>query len=181
MDELLLLRSSLVEVALDLLESGIVLHAVQPFLQASYIVFDLLLLDLQPIQSLRTGVRVVVGLQYFFDLVEQLDGNSLAMLSITAFHFLEESQFVGYLLDVLQILVIDGLDVLQPTLLFVVYYVVLRLQLLHLVGYLQLQGRVFSKVLEQLIQTFQVLCLKIKPRVHLSEIFVNFVKIVRLF
>jgi hypothetical protein len=127
LDELLLLRSSLVEVALDLLESGIVLHAVQLFLQASHIVFYLLLLDIEPIQSLRTGMGVVVSLQYFFDLVEQLDGNSLAMLPIAAFHFLEESQFVGDLLDVLQILVIDGLDVLQPTLLFVVYYVVLRL------------------------------------------------------
>ena len=181
MDEFLLFRSSLVKVGLNLLESWIVLHIAQSFLQISHILLDLPLLRLQWLQSLSAGVGVVIGLQYLFDLVEQLDSNALAMLPIAAFHLFEQSQFLSDLLDVLHVLVVNWLDVFEPALLLVDYYVVLRLQLLHLVRYLQLQSRMLSEVLKQLAQTLQVLHLKVKPRVHLPKVFVNFVTRLSLF
>lgn len=124
---------------------------------------------------------VVIGLQYLFDLVEQLDSNALAMLPIAAFHLFEQSQFLSDLLNVPHVLVVNWLDVFEPALLLVDYYVVLRLQLLHLVRYLQLQSRMLSEVLKQLAQTLQVLHLKVEPRVHLPKVFVNFVTRLRLF
>ena len=81
----------------------------------------------------------------------------------------------------LHVLVVDWLDVFEPAFLLVDYYVVLRLQLLHLVAYLQLQSGMPSEVLQQLAQTLQVLHLKVEPRPHLPKIFVNFVTRLSLF
>ena len=86
MDELFLFRSSLVKVGLNLLESGIVLHVVQSFLQFSDILLNLPLFSPQRVQSLGAGVGEVISLEHFFDLVEQLDSNALAMFPIAALH-----------------------------------------------------------------------------------------------
>jgi hypothetical protein len=129
----------LVEVALYLLEVGGVFHVLEVIFEVSHFVFDDLLVLLELIESFRAGVGVVVGLEYFLDLVEQFIGHSLTVFAVGALDLLQLSQFVRDVFDVLLVLLVDGLHVLQSALLLVVDDVVLRLQLLHLVCDLQLQ------------------------------------------
>lgn len=95
------------------------------------------------------------------------------MRAASVLYFLEVAQLVGDVCDVLLVFPVDGPDVLEAALLLVADYVVLCLQLLLLVCYLQLQGRILGEPLEQLSQLARLAILVAQLETDLPEVILD--------
>ena len=104
-------------------------------------------------------MRVIIGPKHLLDLVEELQGNALAVLSIGALDLLEDSQLGGDLIDVMLVVLIDRSMIVDPAGLLVLDDIILGLQLLQLVGDLELQCGVRGEIVEQIVKVSQLLVL----------------------
>ncbi len=73
---------------MDSLENRVVFDVVVLVVEGGELHLDLLLLLFQLFESLCADVGVIIGSEHFLDLVEKLQGNSLAVLSIGTLYLL---------------------------------------------------------------------------------------------
>lgn len=93
-------------------------------------------------------MRVIIGPKHFLDLVEKLQGDPLAVLSIGALDLLEDSQLGGDLIDAMLVVLIDRAMIVDPAGLFILDDIILGLQLLEFIGDLELQCGVRGEIIE---------------------------------
>lgn len=105
-------------------------------------------------------MRIIISSQHFLDLIEQLQGNSLTMISIRTLYLLKNPKLGCDLVDIMLLMLIDGLVIIYLAGLFILNNIIFSLQPLELIGNLQLQGRVSSKVIQQLVEISQLLILR---------------------
>jgi hypothetical protein len=104
-------------------------------------------------------MRVIIGPKHLLDLVEELQGNPLAVLPVGALNLLEDSQLGGDLIDVMLVVLIDRSMIVDPAGLLVLDDIILGLQLLELVGDLELQCGVRGEIVKQIVKVSQLLVL----------------------
>lgn len=101
-------------------------------------------------------MRVIIGPKHLLDLVEELQGNPLAVLSIGALDLLEDSQLGGDLIYAMLVVLIDRSMIVDPAGLLILDDIILGLELLELIGDLELQCGVRGKIIEQIVKVSQL-------------------------
>jgi hypothetical protein len=115
-------------------------------------------------------MRVIIGPKHLLDLVEKLQGNPLAVFPIGALYLLEDSQLGCDLIDVMLVMLIDRSMIVDPAGLLILNDIILGLQLLELIGDLELQRGVRGEIIEQIVKVSQLLVLGLGFLLDLVEV-----------
>lgn len=95
------------------------------------------------------------------------------MLSIRTLYLLQYSELSCNLVDIMLVMRIDGLISIYPALLFIFNNIVFSFQFLEFVGNLELQSRVNSEIIQQIVQISQLLILCPRFSLDLIKVVVN--------